>query len=714
MSYRPYLAVHVVWRGASRRATGGADVDAASHAETLANAVYASLFQDPGEALSRGIGIPVHFRSVPDGDAAAPAPIDLDRAEHSVVVILVDDAMVLDPVYRAYALGICRDAQGRCPPHLVIPVALTDAAYNLGPEVARLNAVRLQRVAPADRPRELTTALVHELCRLLLAQAPAGAGETPVAAAPVKLFLSHAKRDGLPLAETLLGFVQRQIAAQPFFDARDIPPGADFELELAGNVERSAVVAVRTDAYATRPWCRREIMIAKRRGCAMVVVDAVEGGEERSFPYLGNTPTLRWGAGGPDRSREVVDLALRELLRVCHARGHLAALRSCGILPEGAALWPRPPELGFLDPARAEGLLVYPDPPLGAEELEIFSTWHPRQLFGTPTQVAAGVVGGELVLEDVVVGLSASDSPDLGRLGFGTAHLQHVFQELARQLLAAGATLAYGGGYRPGGFTRALVQLVRQHRGAGQPIAGQILNFLAWPDSLELTSADEAAIFPEIEVRRVPPPPEVAASMDIAHWHRLRELAAPRFADAEEGARLRLAWKQMPSEKLADPDTYAAVKSACRTAMRRAMNDRVHARVVLGGAVERHDGKHSGLAEEVCLALESGRPVYLLGGFGGAAARILDVLRGGAAPASFAGFGDRLAALGRALSAGGRPIEEALDNGLSADDNRTLFATAQIPLMITTVLKGLVARRRANAPPGPRSAGTIATSEVRR
>ncbi|NVL83801.1 TIR domain-containing protein, partial [Escherichia coli] len=77
---------------------------------------------------------------------------------------------------------------------------------------------------------------------------------------------------------------------QTFFDANDIAPGHKFALEIFNSIEHSALVVVRTDAYASREWCRREVIEAKRRARPIVVIDALTKAEERGFPYLGNVP----------------------------------------------------------------------------------------------------------------------------------------------------------------------------------------------------------------------------------------------------------------------------------------------------------------------------------------------------------------------------------------------------------------------------------------
>ncbi|MFH1170984.1 MAG: hypothetical protein V1778_00370, partial [bacterium] len=66
------------------------------------------------------------------------------------------------------------------------------------------------------------------------------------------------------------------------------------------------------------------------------------------------------------------------------------------------------------------------------------------------------------------------------------------------------------------------------------------------------------------------------------------------------------------------------------TAMREAMRDApdISARVVLGGKLSGYVGRYPGVLEEALLDLRSGRPLFLVGAFGGAARLVCEALRG--------------------------------------------------------------------------------------
>jgi hypothetical protein len=53
------------------------------------------------------------------------------------------------------------------------------------------------------------------------------------------------------------------------------------------------MVAIHTDSYSSREWCRREIIEAKRWNVPLVVANGISNLDERGFPYMGNVPVVR-------------------------------------------------------------------------------------------------------------------------------------------------------------------------------------------------------------------------------------------------------------------------------------------------------------------------------------------------------------------------------------------------------------------------------------
>jgi len=227
-------------------------------------------------------------------------------------------------------------------------------------------------------------------------------------------FISHTKR-GAPGGEEdtvqLIGHVRQAIAGtrlREFFDASDLQPGCDWDAELRANAATSALLCVRTDLYPSREWCQREVLIAKRHGMPVIIMDSIGQGEERGSFLMDHVPRIpvrtdrgKWVRSGIMRALGLlVDECLKRALwrqqeRLAHTR------------PEMTITWwaPHAPEpvtfVQWLEDAAQTGELppnvrvLHPDPPLGADEKrvleQILSLGHPgRELdIMTPRLLAA-------------------------------------------------------------------------------------------------------------------------------------------------------------------------------------------------------------------------------------------------------------------------------------------------------------------------------------
>ena len=347
---RPVLGTYVVWHPHA--------VECASQAEFI----FRTLCADPDVPAAPRVGIPIWFRTSNVADQH-PAPVPFGTAVHTVVVVLVDGNLVSSPVWREYADRFVNDAGAE---DLVIPVSLTPAR-NLPPALATLQAIRLHDMPPPLRRQRLLNDVMHDLSRRL-----------DPAAAKVGVFLSHAKQDGMDITRTVRRYFHEIARLDDFFDAADIPDGtrfAEFITETAGSLP--VLLAIQTDAYASREWCRLEVLEAKRRRVPIVVLSAVQTGENRSFPYMGNVPVICWR--GDQSLPLVAGAVLAEVLRARYFPPR--AERTCRLHGRGTEheVFTSAPELVTAlvhrAVAAAEGRqtarYLYPDPPLGTEEIDL-------------------------------------------------------------------------------------------------------------------------------------------------------------------------------------------------------------------------------------------------------------------------------------------------------------------------------------------------------
>lgn len=204
----------------------------------------------------------------------------------------------------------------------------------------------------------------------------------------LRVFISHTKRyapgeepDGVSELVHLVRDVISHTHLSTFFDEVDLLPAVDWEQELTGAASNSGVLAVRTDLYASRDWCQREVLIAKRADMPVVVLQALNGGEERGSFLMDHVPAVQLQRGSEEAKRKSIEAALNQLVDEALKRAlwkrQEARLEELGFawLPANA---PEPTTLvAWLlsrdtTPTAEDRLFVlHPDPPLGRAESEV-------------------------------------------------------------------------------------------------------------------------------------------------------------------------------------------------------------------------------------------------------------------------------------------------------------------------------------------------------
>ena len=275
----------------------------------------------------------------------------------------------------------------------------------------------------------------------------------------------------------------------------------------------------------------------------------------------------------------------------------------------------------------------------------------------------------------LLVGLSVSepDRRELVRLGLDKIHVNHAFVEIARHILAHGWSIAYGGDLRRSGYTEALFDLVRTYNRADLPGPDRVYSYLSWPNWGELLASQRADLVNVATIKEVAPPEGAPESLP---------------ADAERGP-ADLLWNSLALSR-----------------MRAQMDSDIGARVILGGRVSGQQGLYPGVAEEAVLALRSGTPLYVAGGFGGCARLVASAL-GGARPAEMSleyqlKYTPRYPELLAAAYASGQEPKfaelldtfngagvEGLQNGLGESENQRLMQSDDVDEIVGLVVHGL-------------------------
>ena len=698
MDNRPPLQLHLLAHPQSQEAN------------RLATALMHRFVEPPA---SGGLRIPVFF--TPDrGDDLPPQlnateGLNLDAAKHTIVVILADERMMrtiptgTGAVWRAFAQTAIDQAPLDSSPHHVLPVALDAGGYQICGAHHVIGA-SLAADLPAEEVEERRIAEVsfHIAVRAiqLLERGKVPATAPNRMQAPVSIFLSHAKADldnkfhddPVRLTRKVLS----ELPVEQWFDAQQIATSQKFSDAIRTGIrDCSIMLAFHTDHYGSRPWCRVEVLEAKKCGAHVVIVNALKSGEPRSFPYGGNVPVVRWQFAQSDvDARRVIDRAVLEALRYKHNRAILEGSAVAGeeVLagpPEALTLAHQAPDFA------AEKTFLYPDPPLGREELDVLHRLRPNAHFITPlTKLAAQKRSNKIE----TIAVSISDCDDLNRYGLSKDHFDTLSDEIHLYLLVAGLKIAYGGSLKidrskATNFTLRLFDLVRDYSKLAEgvnakPLKNAILNVAPWPLWLSYGDSEWKLFAGDVAAYLEGPRPALQWSDD--------EVFPPRGES-------RIIASDTPQRR------YAWARGL--TAMRELITERTQARLVIGGKLEGFSGLVPGVVEEAWLSMMQKKPLYLAGGFGGAARAVCDLMQGqarqelsetwarnkvsdyDAALALYSQHGGNFCSIERmstdiakSASAG---LETALNNGLDETENRELRYCAEPQRIAQLVLKGL-------------------------
>ena len=228
------------------------------------------------QAVGEEHGISVFERSEPVPGTLTPLSIKWDDTKFTAVVVLAESTLIDDREWADHVRDIARTAQEKGIPAGFFPVTIDRRGVELG--VAQ-QALRWDcwGASDTDRARQLTSDLTHEFCRMLrhgLDQLRLTGDREAVLERyleKIQVFISHSKHDddGELVSRSIRDWIHAHSPLDSFFDVYDIPAGLSFEEVLLHQIGSGAVLAVHTDSYSSREWCKREVIEAKRRlvGC---------------------------------------------------------------------------------------------------------------------------------------------------------------------------------------------------------------------------------------------------------------------------------------------------------------------------------------------------------------------------------------------------------------------------------------------------------------
>lgn len=276
------------------------------------------------------------------------------------------------------------------------------------------------------------------------------------------------------------------------------------------------------------------------------------------------------------------------------------------------------------------------------------------------------------------IAISISDSDDIEELGFSKIHQQDIILEITRYLIINGSTLVYGGDLRTQGYTFLFSEIVQQYIYKKEN-KSYYKNYFSFPIYLDMSASSRLDFKKNgVEVIKIKPPEKLG--IDEKQFY-------------------------VPNN---NENLFIWAESLLK--MRNEMNDDSDARIFMGGTKTNFKGKYPGLLEEALISLETNKPTYFIGAFGGITKSIIDNLlnkkveeltdvwqrRTSPKYAEFIDFYnqqndvEKINYSEKSKFLNDYTIEKlSKNNGLNEEENMRLFEAIHFPEIIYLILKGL-------------------------
>lgn len=639
---------------------------------------YKSLQRDTNKPYSRFINIPVFYNT--SLDDTIPRELDL-KSDKTIVFMLMSRYSLTDENWNEYYSKLCENKNIK-----VILVALEECALK-SKYCETFNAIRAYQFDTKYYKEEFLINVTHEIYRWVLSKEDINPENEQGTA--IKIFLSHTKEDALgeQIALKIKNFIDNRNISR-FFDTTDIPPATKFCEVIKENIKNSTLIAIHTDPYSSKYWCQKEILCAKELNRPIIAIDCLYEYEDRRFPHASNIAALHYDISEPlnltkDILYKIIISALLETLRFHYSNLLLNSYKQAGLICKDDIILSRPPE--FCDIGKAicyddkknisiSSNFCYPEPFIYDLELEYFK----KLGIQSYTPISINIKN----YNNLNVGLSISELIDSESVYTGQfkEHLIHLSQDLARYLLNANTNLVYGGDLRQDGFTNFLFNeaYILQNRFLKE--TPPIQNYIAFP------------IYNKN--------PE-----EVINWQAHYTNVA-KMINAEPPEDIKIECGDCKTFIVPNSTPHKYIWNRSLTNMREIMIDSCDVRICAGGKHSGYKGCMPGVLEEILIAVDKKKPLYLLGGFGGVVSDVCKIIETGQLPTKLTenwqienneNYEDLLEYIKErgTNKYNYDQLTEILkweileNNGLNQEENLRLFETPFIEEAIYLIIKGL-------------------------
>ncbi len=450
----------------------------------------------------------------------------------------------------------------------------------------------------------------------------------------INLFLSHNKSTGEVIVEKIRSEILRSTKLNTFYDKHDIPYGDRFDMKIYDSIKESIVIVFLTDGFSSRDWCKREIIAAKENERPMILLDFYEEGEARLFPYLGNVKIISLN---PKKIRyyKLLTAILIENIKIEYNSVHTKYLIDLlKISNKNYKIMNQPPELlTVLYHSQSENLsYIYPEPPINNDELEIISKIVDKKNYTTPIMFSTTKSTESLLNKNLKVGLSISYSSDSKRID--TLKIQDIITNIVRYLLVLDSSIYYAGdpNYNENtSFSNILLNIEDKYYNHRNRAKNNLILVL---------------------------PKYVQKNIKVKQLNYLKQ-----YADI------------INIEYEGDIDIQ---KDLFLT--RKKLSEIIDFHIIMGGKTSNFEGEYPGIITEFMNTYEEKKPIFLIGGFGGASKIICDIIQG----EIHSDLNDKYFYKSLLNIDIGN-----LNNGLNKEENELLMTTKDADIIVVLLLKGI-------------------------
>lgn len=574
--FNPPLAIHFIWHPSD-----------ASVVEPILAEIRKSFARDKDKPFSRGLNIPLFFYST-QNPTEVPDHYPAEVTTRNVVFVFTSVSTAGNPKWITYVEGLIINYAMK-----IVPVALDTFGLGHNGALKSLNCVRVYDWPIENKNLYAIMSLAHEIYRYGIMEIISGdKGKN----SSITLFLSHAKAGdtGRLHAESIKNFIDNTNMSR-FFDSTEISPGFLFSEEIEKFIRDSTLLAIESDAYSSRYWCQKEILSAKKNNRPIVAVNCLEEYEDRIFPAASNIPCVHVSPDAPLSEKDILRIlvtAILETIRHEHSMKSLKYYKSQGWIDDECEISSRPIEIrqALFIKEQGKSQFCYPEPPVYLEEAD----WHEKIDVTAFTPLWKPCDRDKF--QNLRVGISISDVSSNGYAfhHLSSDHITRLAQDIARHLLARAAVVIYGGDLRIDGFTQFILDeaMILKSRLTTDSI--QVENHLAWPLFIDSNDGN----FVRINQWRATYKDIMATKEHIVPSDVI-DYVAPKIFLRPDTAQNKYIW------------------SRCLTEMREKSITNSTARICVGGKLDGYKGKMPGVLEEILIALDQSKPIYLLGAFSG-------------------------------------------------------------------------------------------------